>query len=65
MIHIFLTASFSTQLLNLNKSTGRDFNLSTFKSSISAFKLVKSAILANFDISRPVAVFYYEFLLHH
>ena len=52
---VFLTASFFTSSLKLLKSPGVVCNLPISNLSTSDFQLAKSAFLANFDISTPVA----------
>ena len=54
---VFLTTSLFTALLNLLKSTGTVFNLSTYKLSTLAFKFAKFDFSANFEVSIPVAFF--------
>ena len=53
----FLTTSVFTALGSLLKSTGAISNLSVSNFSVSDFKLAKSAFLADFEVSKPVAFF--------
>ena len=59
---IFNLSFLSTLLFKLFKPLGTFSNLSMFSLSISEFKLVKWATLANFDVSTPVAVLSQIFL---
>ena len=54
---VFLTAPLLTALLNLLKSTGTVFNLSTSILSTSVFKLAKFDSSAKLEVSIPVASF--------
>ena len=54
---VFLTIPVFTASLRLLKSTGVVSNSSISNLSIFNFKLAKSAFLANFDVSTPVAFF--------
>ena len=53
----FLTTSFFTTLLRLPKSLGRGTNSSISNLSTLDFKLPKSTILANLDVSTPQHLF--------
>ena len=61
---VFLTTSFFTTLLNLAKSTGTVFNLSTSILSTSVFKLARFVFDAKLLTSICVA-FYRSILLHN
>ena len=59
---VFLTTPFLTTLLNLIKSVGRDFNLSTSILANSAFRQAKSDFAGNLDVSIPVVFFKSNFV---
>ena len=56
-MYSFLAKSLLTTLLNLLKSKGTVFNLSTSILSILAFKLAKLDFAATLDVSTPVTFF--------
>ena len=57
IIDHFLAASFSTTSPSLYRTIGTASRLSIFNLSYSDFRLAKSACLANFNASEPVAFF--------
>ena len=56
-MHGFLITSWSATFFSLLKSAGTVFSLSTSIISTCAFKLAKSDITANLNVSTPVSPF--------
>ena len=58
----FPISNLSTSFFKLLKPLGTFFNLSIYNLSTLDFKLAKSTFSANFDVSKPVAIFKYDFV---